>query len=174
MPTIWQCQICVSAGHNHVDQNSTSSLQYSPSTVPAVIQIDCEAVSFARDGPRCVAVSVGCLSTAAGSGAFPRCRRGRLLMPAVQQRRDRQPLPGQAVVSDGGNSGLGGGLHDRDCDVLAGEQDRPGVVAQPVVVEAGRRGHPLGRGSLLALGLRCISWIGSVSLNSVPTDSACW
>ena len=32
---------------------------------------------------------------------------------------------------DGGNSGLGGGLHDRDCDVLAGEQDRPGVVAQP-------------------------------------------
>ena len=55
-------------------------------------------------------------------------------MPAVQQRRDRQPLPGQAVVSDG-NSGLGGGLHDRDCDVLAGEQDRPGVVAQPVVVE---------------------------------------
>jgi Helix-turn-helix domain len=38
--------------------------------------------------------------------------------------------------------GLGGGLHDRDCDVLAGEQDRPGVVAQPEVVEAGRRGHP--------------------------------
>jgi hypothetical protein len=36
---------------------------------------------------------------------------------------------------DGGNSGLGGGLHDRGCDVLAGEQDRAGVVAQPVVVE---------------------------------------
>src|SRR6188768_1412339 len=71
MPTIWQCQICVSAGHNHVDQNSTSSLQYSPSTVPAVIQIDCEAVSFARNGPRCVAVSVGCLSTAAGKRGVP-------------------------------------------------------------------------------------------------------
>ena len=47
-------------------------------------------------------------------------------------------------------------------------------IAQPVVVEAGpSAGHPLDRGSLLALGLRCISWIGSVSLNSVQTDSAC-
>ena len=80
-----------------------------------------------------VPVALPCLWDASprqpGSGAFLRCRRGRLLMPAVPQRRDRQPLPGQAVVSGAGNSGLGGGLHDRDRDLLNGEQDRPGVVA---------------------------------------------
>jgi hypothetical protein len=174
MPTIWECQICVSARHNHVDQNPTSSLQYSSSSVPAVIQIDCEAVSFAGTVPVALPFLWDASARQPGSGAFPRCRRGRLLMPAVQQRRDRQPLPGQAVVSDGGNSGLGGGLHDRDCDVLAGEQDRSSVVAQPIVVEAGRRGHPLGRGLLLALGLRwhLMDWFHKSELSS--DSSACW
>lgn len=65
---------------------------------PRVIHIGCEAASFARDGPRCVAASVGCVRTAVGKRGVPE-------------------VP-QVSILDRITLGRPGSLHDRSGDDL--------------------------------------------------------